>query len=122
LPYHGLGSGIKRALEGWSDIDFIDDREGCIFTAILHRKEIKGTAEVIELPESSGKSSGKTEDQVLKLLSDRPKMTIPDLSKALGITTRGVEKQVSKLRARGHLRHIGPATGGHWEVVRKDEG
>lgn len=39
LPYRGLGSGIKRALENWTDIDLIDDREGSLFTAIIHRKE-----------------------------------------------------------------------------------
>ncbi|MFH0878856.1 MAG: RNA-binding domain-containing protein, partial [Lentisphaerota bacterium] len=38
LPYHGLGSGIKRALENWPDIDFTDDQEGCQFTATVHRK------------------------------------------------------------------------------------
>jgi hypothetical protein len=29
LPYRGLGSGIKRALDAWPKIDFIDDRDGC---------------------------------------------------------------------------------------------
>lgn len=29
LPYHGLGSGVKRAFETWPDIDLTDDREGC---------------------------------------------------------------------------------------------
>lgn len=42
LPYRGLGSGIKRALEDWPDIDFTDDRDGCLFTATVHRKEIPG--------------------------------------------------------------------------------
>jgi len=32
LPYRGLGSGIKRALEAWPEIDFFDDRDGCLFT------------------------------------------------------------------------------------------
>ena len=27
LPYRGLGSGIKRALDAWPEIDFFDDRE-----------------------------------------------------------------------------------------------
>jgi len=35
LPYRGLGSGIKRPLEDWPDIDFTDDREGCLFTATV---------------------------------------------------------------------------------------
>jgi ATP-dependent DNA helicase RecG len=46
LPYRGLGSGVKRACETWSDIDLIDDREGCQFMAIIHRKErITGISE-----------------------------------------------------------------------------
>ncbi|UUX92199.1 RNA-binding domain-containing protein [Methanoplanus endosymbiosus] len=38
LPYRGLGSGIKRAVEEWPDIDFTDDREGGLFKVIIHRK------------------------------------------------------------------------------------
>jgi len=41
LPYQGLGSGIKRALDAWPEIDFIDDRGGCLFTARVHRNAIK---------------------------------------------------------------------------------
>jgi len=37
LPYRGLGSGIRRALEHWPDIKFTDDRDGCIFTASVRR-------------------------------------------------------------------------------------
>ena len=42
LPYKGLGSGIKRALEDWPDISFTDDREGSMFIATVHRKELEG--------------------------------------------------------------------------------
>lgn len=38
LPYHGLGSGIKRATEAWPDIDFQNDYDGCLFTVTVHRK------------------------------------------------------------------------------------
>ncbi|CAK8719549.1 ATP-dependent DNA helicase RecG [Candidatus Electrothrix aarhusensis] len=41
LPYHGLGSGIKRALSAWPDIEFQDDHEGCLFTAIIYRKPLE---------------------------------------------------------------------------------
>lgn len=37
LPYRGLGSGIKRALRAHPQIDFIDDREGNLFTARIRR-------------------------------------------------------------------------------------
>ena len=114
LPYHGLGSGIKRAMDDWQDIDFTDDREGCLFTATVHRKAL----EVSASPKSSGKSSGKTEEQVISLLSGRPGMTIPELAETLSLTTRAVEKQIAKLRADSRLRRIGPAKGGRWEVIK----
>ena len=38
LPYRGLGSGIKRALEDWPEIEFTDDREGCLFRVTVRRK------------------------------------------------------------------------------------
>lgn len=37
LPYHGLGSGIQRALRLWPHIDFKDDRDGNLFVVTLHR-------------------------------------------------------------------------------------
>jgi len=37
LPYHGLGSGIRRALNAYPHIEFIDDREGNQFKAIVKR-------------------------------------------------------------------------------------
>jgi len=37
LPYHGIGSGILRALKKYPDIDFINDREGSQFKCIINR-------------------------------------------------------------------------------------
>lgn len=38
LPYRGLGSGIKRAIRAYSDIELIDDREGNMFVVIIRRR------------------------------------------------------------------------------------
>jgi ATP-dependent DNA helicase RecG len=40
------------------------------------------------------------------------------ITDTLGITTRAVEKQIAGLRRQGRLRRVGPAKGGHWEVVK----
>lgn len=40
LPYRGLGSGILRALKAYPDIDLVDDREGNLFKAVIHRKSV----------------------------------------------------------------------------------
>ncbi len=141
LPYHGLGSGIKRALMEWRDIDFIDDRDGCLFTAIVHRKPQKDSASspVSEKgslksppkrqyvhrngPESSVPlqisevSARKTGDRIIELIRADPSITTASLGEQLGITRQAVLKQISKLKTRGRLRRIGPARGGRWEVI-----
>jgi ATP-dependent DNA helicase RecG len=40
LPYRGLGSGIRRALEAHPNTELINDVEGKQFTVILHRPQI----------------------------------------------------------------------------------
>jgi ATP-dependent DNA helicase RecG len=117
LPYHGLGSGIKRALDEWPHIDFIDDREGCIFTVIVHRKEIKGLAGAVVSPTTLGKTPGKTPGKILELLKENPDLSIPELAELLGRSESAVERAVRKLRKAGQLERIGPAKGGHWEVI-----
>jgi len=103
LPYRGLGSGIKRALEDWPDIDFADDRDGCLFTVTVHRKEEK--------------SSEKSSEKILALLKAEPDLAARVVAERLGITQRAVEKQIANLRRDGRLRRIGPARGGRWEVL-----
>jgi ATP-dependent DNA helicase RecG len=117
LPYHGLGSGIKRALAAWPQIDFADDRDGCLFTATVHRKPVEKWEPVNIASESSPKNSPKTQEQILDLMRQNVSITTEEIGSALGITKRAVLKQVEKLKDQGRLRRIGPARGGHWEVM-----
>jgi ATP-dependent DNA helicase RecG len=117
LPFHGLGSGIKRALAEWSEIDFADDRDGCLFTATIHRKSMDELELVNIVPKSSPKSSPKTEQQIIELMRENALITTEQLGAALGITKRAVLKQIGKLKDQGRLQRVGPARGGHWEVL-----
>ncbi len=128
LPYHGIGSGIKRALADWPDITFTDDRDGCLFTATVRRKEIpkpaRGSPNTTPgtLAESEGvskvKSKVKNSDRLLQLIGQSVDMTIPELALTLGLSLAGVEKIIRKLKHDGLLRRIGPDKGGHWEVLK----
>jgi ATP-dependent DNA helicase RecG len=122
LPYHDLGSGIKRALDEWPHIDFVDDREGCIFTAIVHRKEIARSVDTGVSRITPGKTLGKTPGKIAALLRENPGLSIPELAEQLGKSESAIERAVRKLRKTGQLKRIGPAKGGHWEVVEKSEG
>ncbi|MCG2738640.1 MAG: winged helix-turn-helix transcriptional regulator [Syntrophaceae bacterium] len=90
-------------MEAWPEIDFFDDRDGCLFTVTVHRK-----AET-----SSEKTSGK----ILAALKLDGELTIPGLAGLIGVTERSIERNIRKLQEQGQLRRIGPAKGGHWEIL-----
>lgn len=129
LPYHGLGSGIRRALSAWNDIDFIDDRDTNQFSAVIYRKadgmhmdSIGSSGNEHESPnipgDSSGKSSGitATAGKILNLLRQDPHATIPQLAESLGVSTRAVEKNIRSLRLDGKLERVGSHRNGFWKV------
>ena len=95
------------------EIDFIDDREGCLFTATVHRKEINGAVAEIssqktwskqEVPRKFQKSlthSRRTDNHHCLPRSD------------VGITDRAIKNSL-KGWSRGANPCIGPDKGGHW--------
>lgn len=132
LPYHGLGSGIKRSVEMWPDIEFIDDRDGCLFTARVQRKL---TFDVREQPAAEydssvkkfgnkpvqkirEKSSVKTRQALLQMLERNPELTIPELADELNLTTRAIEKQLALLKKKGELERVGSRRKGYWRPVK----
>jgi ATP-dependent DNA helicase RecG len=136
LPYRGLGSGITRALESWPDIKFLDDRDGCLFTAVIarrHGREAHGDGSssqksshktpvgrdlsVESSQKTSPNSSQKSSQKILDLMAPAAGITIAELAAALGLTDRAVKKQIANLKASGRIRRVGPDKGGHWEVT-----
>ena len=67
-------------------------------------------------PKMSGKMSGK----ILAEIREKAEITIPELSARIGVTERTIERKIKILQGAGSLRRIGPAKGGHWEVVDDD--
>jgi ATP-dependent DNA helicase RecG len=64
------------------------------------------------------KTPGKTPGKIVELLKSNPGLTIPELAEQVGKSESAVERAVRKLRVAGQLKRIGPAKGGHWEVMK----
>ena len=117
LPYRGLGSGIKRALEDWPQIEFSDDRDGNLFTATVHRKEVIDAESDGGSEQTPVKTPVKTPEKILSLLKENPNWAIPDLAANIGKSESAVERAIRRLREQNRLQRIGPAKGGHWQVI-----
>jgi len=103
-----IGSGInrikKQAKEMGLKVKFETDD---FFRVIFFRSLIGG--------KSSGKSSGK----ILELIKENTKITIPEIADKIKLTTRAVDKNISKLKQKGLLKRIGSAKGGYWKISKR---
>ena len=90
-----------------------DDRLTFLVTIPIHN-------DCTESSETSSETRHKTSNRILELIKSDSKITTPQIAMELGISTRGVEKNLRLLRESGVLKRIGsPTYGGYWEIVTK---
>lgn len=58
-----------------------------------------------------------TSERIISLLKENSGHTAKSLSKAIGISEKGIEKQLLNLKKQGLIRRNGPDNGGCWEVL-----
>ena len=61
-----------------------------------------------------------TRKDVVKIISNNPNVTIPQIAEQLGMNPRGIDKHLKVLREQGIIRRVGPDKCGHWEVVDRE--
>ena len=131
LPYRGLGTGIRRVLKEWPEVEFLDDRTACAFTVRVDlpivpsepakaNKGNKGAAKQggnasINAPLSGVLSD--TQVRIVELISASPHISYDDLAERLSKDRSTVMRNISKLKALGILRRVGSKKTGHWEVT-----
>ena len=77
----------------------------------------EGSAREGAIDKTPGETPGKTPGKIIELLKTNPGLTIPELAEYMGKSESAVERAVKKLREAGQLKRVGPAKGGHWEVI-----
>lgn len=80
------------------------------------------TNDISAFEESIGETAGEviklsTADRIVSLIKENPRHSAKSLAKEIGISAKGVEKQLAKLKSNGIIRRIGPDKGGSWEVM-----
>jgi len=129
-----LGMGIRKMKEtmaaaGLREPVFIPDG---FFRATFYRspaftlkKDIgkqstKGLAESPRrLVERLVEGLAENQKKILIMAAQNPYVSKSIMSNELGISTTAIDKNLTVLKKRGLLRRIGPAKGGHWEVIEE---
>ena len=65
-----------------------------------------------------GESLTPSQKRILLLLRQNTRLSALELAEEVGISSRKIEQNIARLKESGSLRRIGPAKGGHWEVLK----
>ena len=78
---------------------------------------LKSTEESREITVKGWEKKQKSREKILRLLKAHPDFSAKKLADEIGITEKGVEKQLAKLKAEGLIKRDGPDKGGEWIVL-----
>ena len=119
-----------RAQMAWVPVEeIIRDRQEAYYRAISDADQTGDARRFIEfmltalrdalvvVKKSVGKGVVKSVGKILELLKEYPDMTRERLAAEVGLSVRGVEKNLAQLKVAGKIRRIGGRKGGRWEVV-----
>jgi ATP-dependent DNA helicase RecG len=96
-------------------------RDGFVLT--IARPSMEKSGDSGEMPgktegKTEGKTIGRAGQRIIRLIKKNPQITVPEMAMNLGVTESAVEKQIRKLREQEIIGRIGPAKGGHWEILK----
>lgn len=93
-----------------------------VFRTFMNETMIRQLAnDIAAFEESAGETPSdkavmSTSDKIIKLIRANPRHSAKSLARSIGISAKGVEKQLAKLKSQGLICRVGPARGGLWEV------
>lgn len=120
------GSGIKRIQQGFTIYGlkpplFEEFQGGFRVTVYSNPEEIinRELGEKLggKLGKKLGKKLSKTQLLIIEAMRENSKTSQTELAKKLGISDTAVQNNTKYLQENGFVLRVGPAKGGHWEVL-----
>ena len=108
------GSGLRRISRTCAEADvrveFKVLKSGFLVT--FYRKPAKDLS-----PSVREETRGKTRDKILALIKHNPQITVEQLAKLTGVSAKGIEWNIAKLKAEGLLKRSGSRKAGRWDIL-----
>ena len=113
----GTGDIIARCREwGLPDPKWqVEDGEDFVMVMPRPQSSVKSSVRTVDW--SVDWSVDKTCDQVLSILKTNPRATLDQVANVVGLSVRGIEQAIKRLKKAKRIRKVGGKRFGHWEVI-----
>ncbi|MFH1666094.1 MAG: ATP-binding protein [Elusimicrobiota bacterium] len=65
-----------------------------------------------------GDRLGDNRREIIKLMQSNQRVSIPELSRLIGISNTAIENNIKYLKEKGFIKRVGGTKDGHWEVIK----
>ena len=119
------GRGIERIIEACREAGTPEPEAVCESTGLWmtfrflpeHQGATEKKASQQVSQEKLGEKLGENRRAIISGMVNDPNISVVALAKRLGISRTAVENNIKWLKEKGYIERIGPAKGGHWQVV-----
>ena len=89
-------------------------------SSVTSHKSSERTEISSEPAAKSSERKRKSSERILDLIKNKPTISAAEIAMEIDMSSRGVEKQIKKLREAGIIKRNGADFGGYWEIVNLD--
>ena len=89
-------------------------------SSVTSHKSSERTEISSETASKSSERKRKSSERILNLIKNKPTISAAEIAMEIDMSSRGVEKQIKKLREAGIIKRNGADFGGYWEIVNLD--
>ena len=79
-----------------------------------------GSEKSSEITIAGSEKTVKSSEKILAQIKQKPTISAAEIAMQIEMSSRGVEKQIKKLREKGVIKRIGADRGGYWEIIKDD--
>lgn len=120
------GSGIGRIMNYFKEaglpLPTFQNQSGGFLVTVFSGKNEKPTEKPAEKPtEKPTENLSLNQIKIIEFIRDNPRITSVELSILLQIRADSVREIIGKLKKLGYIQRIGPAKGGYWHIINKNE-
>lgn len=126
LPYRGLGTGVRRALRDWPQIQFNDDREGCLFTTTVQRAiALPLIKERLDDPINASINAPinaplpDLQEEILQIIEDNPWVAYEDIGEKTEKDRSTIRRNIQQLKSLGLVERSGSKKKGFWKILHR---
>lgn len=112
---------LKRSIKSKQSSDLENTRVENENTMVETEKTMVENNDTMVEKEATGVETKSTRDKIIELIKEDKTISALELAEKLGITTRGVEYHLNRLKKDKIIRHVGPTKTGVWEILKDEE-